>query len=109
MLKEVSIHNYNGGILVINQPKPLMKDSNGTVLSYLVDARKDYNKDNKFYRESIRFKISKNNMEVYYGDFWEKKDILTVIGDNEFTPSYVKEVVSNWWKDKEFAEDPNNV
>ena len=107
MLKEISIHNYNGGILVVDRPKPLV-DDNDTVLSYFVDARKDYARDNKFYRESIRFKITNSDIEVYYGDSWKRFDLYSVTR-TELTQNKIKEIVTNWWEDKEFEEDPNNV
>jgi hypothetical protein len=108
MIENISLDDYNGGVLTI-KVKPFVRDEDGKVLSYIVDAFKDHATNKSIYRESIRFKVTKNNMEVYYGGTWNKFDIYTVCHNEDFTKNYVKEVIDNWWKDKEFVEDQNNA
>lgn len=111
MIQNITADNYNGGKLIISTPKPLVVDANGKVLSYIVDSNKDHNTDCYYYREHVRFKVTKTDMEVYYGDFcsglgWQKEEILKVNPDpnKPLAVEFVNEVVRKWWEDKEFRD-----
>lgn len=96
--------------LYIGTPKPLVKDDNGNVLEYIVDTFCDHHVGNDYYREYIRFKVSKSNIEVYSGYMagglaFEKHNILTVLDNIVFDEQFVKDRVQDWYEQKRFEEE----
>jgi len=90
---------------------PMFVDMDGKVSVYIVDAYKDYKDElGEIDTKHVRFKVTKNDVEVYYGgDKWEKLNILTINRNIELTEETVIKLIEDWWKEKEFQEDPNNV
>lgn len=90
---------------------PMFVDMDGKVSVYIVDAYKDYkNELGELDTKHVRFKVTTNDVEVYYGgDKWEKLNILTINRNIELTEETVIKLIEDWWDEKEFQEDPNNV
>lgn len=90
---------------------PMFVDMDGKVSVYMADAYNDYkNELGEIDTKHVRFKVTKNDVEVYYGgDKWEKLNILTINRNIELTEETVIKLIEDWWKEKEFQEDPNNV
>ena len=85
----------------INNPIPLVKDSKGNILEYIVDTR---------YAQYIRFKVSRNTMEVYFGLknnklCWEQHDLLSVDPNAPLTPDIVIDLIRNWFDEQNFKKD----
>ena len=86
---------------------PMFVDMDGKVSVYIADAYKD--ELGKIGTKHVRIKVTKNDVEVYYGgDKWEKLDILTINRNIEFTEETVIKLIEDWWEEKEL-EDNNNV
>ena len=98
----------------IYKPKPLVVDENGKVLEYIVDTFVDHHVEGNlppddYYREYIRFKVSKNTLEAYFGEMcgglvFEKKDLLSVSKDIEFDAKYAVSRVKDWYEEKAYTE-----
>lgn len=93
----------------IYPPKAIV-DNNNIIVEYIVDAYRDRKFNDTYTREYLRFKISTNNIEVYYGNcnntlLWEKYDIYSV-KNIYLSPDFAKEQVKEWFKEK-IAEEEN--
>ena len=102
MIKSIKATDYRNEPYIF-PPKAFIDDKTLNI-EYIVDSFRDRKFNDMYTREYIRFKVTKNSMEVYYGNvnnelLWERYDIIST-KSIDFGSTFVKNQIKDWFKEK---------